>query len=107
MAFEIDADGPWTITVKPVSAAQAWNPATTLKGTGDSVYRIAPASSGLVTLDITAKGEDNFIVDSYSADGTENLANEIGNFSGQVLLPDGSFLLTVSANGSTWTMTPG
>ncbi len=42
VAFEIDADGAWTITVKPVTSAKTWNPTTILKGTGDSVYRLVP-----------------------------------------------------------------
>jgi hypothetical protein len=107
VAFEIDADGAWTITVKPVSAATAWDPRSTLKGKGDGVYNVSPASSGLVTLDLTFKGESNFIVHAYTLDGYEGLANEIGPFSGQVLLPDGTFLLEVVANGGTWTAMPG
>jgi hypothetical protein len=107
VAFKIDADGAWTITVKSISGAPVWNPATTLKGKGDSVYRVSPASAGLVTLDLTFKGDANFIVDAYAADGSEGLANEIGKFTGQVLLPDGTFLLVVEANGGAWTVTPG
>lgn len=107
VAFQINADGAWTITIKPVTSANAWNPATTLKGTGDNVYRLTPPSSGLVTLDLTYKGKENFIVHSISADGVEHLANEIGNFSGQVLLPDRSVLLEIDADSGTWTVTPG
>ncbi len=107
VAFEIDADGTWTINVKPVTAATAWNPAKPLKGQGDDVYVVSPPSSGLVTLDLTYKGKSNFIVHAFSPDGPEGLANEIGNFKGQVLLPDGTFLIEVTANGGVWTMVPG
>jgi hypothetical protein len=107
VAFEIDADGAWTITVKPVTSATVWDPTSTLKGKGDAVYEVSPASSGLVTLDLTFKGEANFIIHAYTLDGSEGLANEIGPFSGQVLLPDGTFLLEVVANGGTWSATPG
>jgi hypothetical protein len=41
------------------------------------------------------------------ADGTDGLVNEIGNFSGQVLLPDGRLVLEVLASGGTWSTTPG
>jgi len=107
VAFAVDADGPWTITVKPVTSAPAWDPSTTLKGTGDSVYQLSPASSGLVVLDMTFTGEDNFIVHAYGPDSGEGIANEIGNFSGQVPLPDGTVLLEIIANGGAWTITPG
>jgi hypothetical protein len=107
VAFEIDADGPWTITIKPVGRAPAWDPSKVLKGRGDAVYRLSRPSSGLVTLDLVFKGDGNFIVHGYGSDGFEGLANEIDNFSGQVLLPDGTFLMEVIANGGTWTMTPG
>ena len=107
VALKIDADGSWTITIKPVTSARAWNPATTLSGAGDDVVLVKPQSSGLVTLDLAYKGKSNFIVDAYSQDGSEGIANEIGNFSGQVLLPDGTFLLEVQANGGTWSATPG
>jgi hypothetical protein len=107
VAFKITADGPWSATIKPVTEAKAWNPSTTLKGTGDNVYRLSPASSGLVTLDLTFRGDGNFAVRSYSQDGADLLANEIDNFSGQVLLPDDTFLFEVLANGGTWTAKPG
>jgi TM2 domain-containing membrane protein YozV len=107
VAFEIDADGAWTITVKPVTAAKVWDPSTTLNSTGDGVYLVSPPSSGLVTLNLKYKGEGNFIVHAYSSDGTDGLANEIGDFSGQVLLPDGTLVLEVLASGGTWSATPG
>ena len=52
-----------------------------MAGTGDNVYLIVPPSSGLVTLTLTYKGDDNFIVHSSAASSSEGLANEIGNFS--------------------------
>ncbi len=107
VAFEIDADGPWAATIKPVTEAPPWDPATPLKGTGDNVYLLDPPSSGLVTLDLIYKGDSNFIVHAYTADGLEGIANEIGNFTGQVLLTDGTLLLEVLAHGGTWSMEPG
>ena len=74
-----------------------------------------------MTITLTYKGDDNFIVHSYTEDDFEGLANEIGNFSGEVLLlsneigdfsgevllPDGSILLEVDADKGTWTLKPG
>jgi hypothetical protein len=107
VAFEVDADGPWTMDVKPVAEAQVWDLSGTLDETGDSVVRLVPPSAGLNSLELTYDGEDNFIVESYSGLGWDVLANEIGEFTGEVLLPDGTFLLEVTANGGTWTATPG
>ena len=81
--------------------------ASQLKGTGDDVVIVSPASSGLVTLHLTHRGEANFAVESYTNNGgSDLLANEIGHFAGQVLLPNGTVLLAISADGA-WTATPG
>lgn len=107
VAFKVDASGSWTIVVKPVSGARKWNGSGTLKGTGDDVVQIAPALSGPLTVDLTFKGKRDFAVTSYAPDGGKLLAKEIGNFTGQVLLPEGSFLLAIKANGGTWSAAPG
>lgn len=106
VAFQVEAAGAWTIVIKPVASARVWDGATTLTGTGDDVVQIVPASSGLVTLDIASKGQGNFAVSAFSPSGSDLLVNEIGKFSGQVLLPDGSFALSVTADG-TWSAKPG
>ena len=109
VAFEVDADGAWTITVKPVAEAKVWDPSTTLEGSGDSVYQVVPPSAGLATLELTHDGGSNFIFRTYSGDnGTlDDIANEIGDFTGEVLLPDGTFLLEITAHEGTWSATPG
>jgi hypothetical protein len=106
VAFEIEADGPWRIEIKPISAARAWNPSQKLIGKGADVLLVSPHSSGLVTLDLTHDGESNFAVTSYTADSRDLLVNKIGQFAGQVLLPDGTLFLQVEADGS-WSGTPG
>jgi hypothetical protein len=105
VAFRIQADGAWTATIKPVSGARSWNPTTALAGRGDDVIQVAPTVSGLVTATISHKGAANFIVEAYNGSSVDLLVNEIGNFSGQEILPDGTFLLSVQADG-TWTVTP-
>jgi hypothetical protein len=106
VAFEVEADGPWTISIKPLASARVWNPAGGLSGRGDDVVRLSPASEGLVTLSLTHDGESNFAVTSYGADDRNLLVNEIGVFAGEVALPAGTLLLQVEADGS-WTGTPG
>jgi hypothetical protein len=106
-AFKITADGPWTITVKPVAEAPVWDSTKPLKGVGDGVYVLSPGASGLTTLDLTFRGSGNFVVTAYTADSSDLLANEIGTYAGQVQLPDGAVLLEVVATGGTWTAVPG
>lgn len=107
VAFQIEATGSWTIVIKPLASARKWNGSGTVKGSGDDVVQISPASSGLVTLDLSFKGKGHFDLTSYSADGGDLLANEIGNFTGQVFLPDSSFLLSITADGGAWSAKAG
>jgi hypothetical protein len=106
VAFKIDADGRWRALVRPITRARAWDPTTKLSGERADVVRLTSASSGLVTLDVRHRGSSNFVVMAYTADDRSLLVNEIGNYSGEVLLPDGTLLLTVEADG-TWSGTPG
>ncbi len=103
VAFSIQSSGPWTITIRPVASARSWDGLTRLTGKGDDVVLVDPATSGLTTATITYRGPDNFIVHSYGANGRDGLANEIGNWSGQVQLTDGTFLLEVLSSG-TWSI---
>jgi hypothetical protein len=105
VAFKIESDGSWTIVIKPIELARAWNPETKLTGRGDDVARLSPPTSGLTTVTITHRGAANFIVTAYTADGGQGLVNEIGNYSGEVPLPDGTLLLEIQADG-VWTVTP-
>ena len=88
------------------SSARTCDGASKLTGKGDDVVQVIPQSLGLVTLNITNKGQDNFVVMGYSDNGTDLMVNEIGNYSGQVPLADGSFLLGVQSDGA-WTVAPG
>ena len=107
VALKVESGGTWTIAIKPVTAARVWNGTSKLAGQGDDVVVVAPASSGLVTLDITHSGTANFAVTGYSENsGSDVMVNEIGKYSGQVLLAKGSFLITVEADGA-WTIAPG
>lgn len=104
-AFEVEADGAWTITIKPVTEAFKWDGSEVLTGTGDDVVILDPPSSGLKSSTLTHDGSGNFAVWSYASGSTDLLVNEIGNYSGEVLLADGTFLLEITATGS-WTASP-
>jgi hypothetical protein len=104
-AFKIEADGAWTIVIKPVTEAFRWDGADALTGTGDDVAILEPPSDGLQSTTVTHSGSGNFAIWAYSASGTDLLVNDIGSFSGEVLLADGTFLFEITADGQ-WTMSP-
>jgi hypothetical protein len=98
-----EADGNWTIAIKPTSAAYAWNGSATLKGRGDVVIQVDPAVSGLASATFTHGGTSNFAIQSYAHDGSSDLlVDEIGHYSGEVQVPDCTFLVTITADGA-WT----
>lgn len=100
-AFRIEADGAWTMTLRPLSSARQWSGANT-SGKGDDVLLLGTPTSGLETLTATHKGQANFVVTAYG-DTRDLLVNEIGRYSGEVLLPDGTLVLVLEADGS-WTL---
>lgn len=104
VAFDVEADGIWTITIKPVTEAFRWDGTETLAGTGDDIAILDPPSSGLKSVTLTHGGDGNFAVFGYGPT-TDLMVNEIGAFSGEVLLADGTFLFEINANGP-WTISP-
>jgi hypothetical protein len=105
VGHKVESNGSWTIVIKPIGLARVWNPTKALSGKGDDVARLVPPSSGLAPVTITHRGSSNFAVTAYTADGGDLLVNEIGNYSGEVPMPDGTLLLSVEADGA-WTVTP-
>ena len=99
VAFKIDADGAWTVAIKPVSQARAWNLAAPLSGAGDDVIRVTGSIDGLASSVIKHTGGSNFVVTAYSSDGRDLLINEIGKYSGEVVMPSGLLLLEIEADG--------
>jgi hypothetical protein len=100
----IRADGAWTATFMPLSKARCWC-AATIRGRGDQVLKLSP-TRGLRTMRAAHGGEANFIVHAYTRTGSYSdlLVNEIGRYKGKVLLPTGTRLVTVHADGP-WTLT--
>lgn len=103
VAFEITASGKWTIRVLPITSSRAWNTAEKLTGNGDDVVLAVPPTGVFATATIKHSGESNFAVIAYGSEGIDLVVNEIGNYSGQVVLPDGTLLLEVTADGA-WTV---
>ena len=95
-AFEINADGAWTITLRDVLTVREAPQGETSTGQGDDVlvYR------GDATIaDVTHSGERNFVIWSYG-DGSDLIINDIGPYSGSVRWQAGGALIEVSADGA-------
>lgn len=104
-ALEVRADGPWTISFLPPSAATPIAPGGTASGTGDAVLWItSPLPPGLRIANMAFDGSRNFIVRPYGTDGDSlfSLANEIGAWTGGAVLPNHARLIEVTANGGNW-----
>jgi hypothetical protein len=105
--FQITADGPWTVSIKLVTDATAWDGSAPLSAKGDAVLMLAGAASKAMAIE--AKGKDNFAVLAKSPEGDylDLLVNEIGNYSGEVLLPDADpIVLEIHGDGEVWTLSP-
>jgi len=103
--LEITAGGDWTVTRYNLDGATQWDGLTDLAGEGDSVVVLTGGSSGAVA--ITNQSESNFSIVAYDEFGEylDLLVNEIGDYSGEVLLPDADpMALDITAVGGTWTM---
>lgn len=98
--LEIDADGSWSITARPMSKARALS--TSLNGSGDEVVRYEGSAS---TLTSTHDGSSNFIILGFKADGEYNelIVNEIGTYSGTDTIDSETDILDIQADGN-WTL---
>jgi hypothetical protein len=105
--LKISASGSWTVEIHPIEAAGEWGGTTALAGKGDRVVILSNAASGITT--IKNKSASNFAIVAYSMDGDylDLLVNEIGSYSGEVLLPDSDpMVLAIHDVGGSWSMSP-
>lgn len=94
-AFEISADGPWTVTLKDVLTLREIEQGSTATGEGPD----ALLYNGETTIgEISHQGQSNFAVWSYGQE-SDLLVNEIGSYSGQVRWQSGPALIQISADG--------
>ena len=94
-AFEIRADGPWTVTLKDVLTLREIEQGSTATGEGPD----ALIYNGETTIaEISHQGQSNFAVWSYGQ-GSDLLVNEIGSYSGQGRWQSGRALIQISADG--------
>lgn len=103
--FDISADGNWTITIKPLSAATIWT-GSSITGSGDVVVKIPKKTKAGNKLGMQHTGTSNFAIISYSSKGKYLTlkANEIGDYSGTKTFGKSAVYLGVESEG-TWTLT--
>lgn len=95
--LEIQADGNWTVVVEPITAATSVRvPTSNTSGQGDSVLILSGGSPD--TADISHSGESNFVVQAYGS-SSRLLVNEIGAYSGTVIVPRDTLVLEIVADG--------
>lgn len=95
--FEITADGPWRIEVKPLEMLRAFD--STAEGAGDDVLRY---DGEAMAARISHAGSSNFAVWANN----DLLVNEVGNYDGTVRFPAGPALVRITADGP-WSIAPG
>lgn len=107
---KVSADGPWKITfTQPVPTAKAPVMPGVLSGRGADVVKFRTDQDLQLVVEGTHRGQSNFavyIIGYGDTSGKELVFNEIGNYSGETLinnLPEGPYLLAVSADGP-WTI---
>jgi hypothetical protein len=103
--LQIESSGTWTVEINPITAARKWTGEEALTGKGDAVVMVSGGASGITT--IKNKSSSNFSVVAYTPEGEylDLIVNEIGSYSGEVLLPDADpMVLQIGAVGGTWSM---
>ena len=94
----VDASGPWTIEVKPVTDIDILRVPGTIEGSGDYMFALKGGSPDIAK--ITSASDAYFGVEGYSqSSGHDLLVNEVGAYSGTVLLTRDTFLMIVTADG--------
>lgn len=63
------------------------------------MIQLTTPTSDLTTATITHRGDANFVVWAYGS-GRDLLVNEIGRYDEESLVPDGTFLFEIKADGA-------
>ncbi|MFE2869618.1 TerD family protein [Embleya sp. NPDC059259] len=102
--LKIEADGEWTVRLLAPDAARVLT--DRLAGSGPETVRWTGPRTVLA---MTHRGDSNFIVGTFAEHGTEDaylgtLANTIGDYEGESILPKGPCLIELEADGD-WSLT--
>ncbi len=104
VSFEVQADGDWSLTLEPLP--QEAGAASSLVGTGDYTSGFfTPARTGNIPFNATHDGTRNFIAWLHCEGGDDLAVNQIGTFSGSVMVTfrRGPCYWEVQADGN-WTL---
>ena len=96
--LKITADGPWTVSISPVSTGKQMSAKTTGKGDAVLLYDGEAADWS-----ITHAGQANFVVKRIGTDSEDLLVNEIGKYSGTLPVGSGPAIVILNADG-TWSI---
>lgn len=105
--LKVTSSGSWSVTILPVTRARHWDGVAPLAGKEDSVILLSGGADSATG--IRNKSRGNVAVIAYGEDGEylDLLVNEIGSYSGEVLLPYADpIALSVQAFGGTWSFGP-
>lgn len=102
-AIRVEADGAWTIDLVHLSEAPRWDGVAPYEATGDSLVIVDGVAEGLTPVNLTHDGESNFAIWAWGESYPDLIVNDIGVYEGTTLLPDGSLVLQVNADGN-WTI---
>ncbi len=102
--LEVDADGPWDVSIAQPRAEKNINVPVTLSGRGARVTRFIRLNKGLRRFELTHSGTSNFIVWLHDEHGRliDLLTNEIGTFDGSHVTSidrGAPYFLSISADG--------
>ncbi len=100
--FEVGANGTWTLELRPLFDAPQIGPAGSITGCCDDVLIDAFASSSAARVTFTHDGDSNFQVWAHGQ-SRELLVNEIGDYSGTVLVSAGALVYDIVSEGF-WSM---
>jgi hypothetical protein len=104
-ALDINADGDWGIAIRYITKADQWDPSMAISGTSDNVFILSPRPSTLISADVAYAGTGNFMVTAYNSTGAHLLVNTVGTYTGEVLMPSDTVLLTIVSDGD-WRIRP-
>lgn len=102
-ALRIEADGAWSIDLVHLSEAPRWDGEGVYEDRGDSIVIVDGVADGLTPVTLAHDGESNFAIWAWGGSYPDLIVNDIGAYEGTTLLPDGSLVLQVDADGA-WTI---
>ncbi len=98
-ALKVEGSGSWKITLKPITDARAWDGDGTFKGSSDDVVNVVDVFDTLDEMRFKSTGADGNITVYGLGESQDLIVNEIGNFSGDYLVPSGTTLLQIESDG--------